>query len=76
MNRVGFDVHNLLHEPKDENYRELFQKARFALRHPVIVTHDGRVEPLNWESGPGDAHEYSGQKLPEEIYAYLYTTYA
>lgn len=71
MNRVGFDVHNLLHEPKDENYRELFQKARFALRHPVIVTHDGKVEPLNWESGPGDAHEYSGQKLPEEIYAYL-----
>ena len=71
MRRVGFDIHTLLHDSKDETYRELFQKAKFALRHPVIVTQDGKVEPLNWESGRGDAHEYSGQKLPEEVYAYL-----
>lgn len=71
LSRVGFEAHSLFHDPKDEYYRDLFHKARFALKHPVVITSDGKVEPQNWESGPGDAHEFTSRKLPEEIYGYL-----
>ena len=71
IGRAGYDANNLFRDAKDQGYQELFQKAQFAVKHPVVITSDGKVEPLNWESGPNDAHDFIGRKLPEEIYAYL-----
>ena len=56
LGRNTFDVLSLLHD--HEGYRDLYEKARFILKHPVVVTHDGKIEPLNWESGPGESNIY------------------
>ena len=70
LKSVNNDVDSLLrHKPDD--YHRLFYKARFALKHPVVLDKDGRVEPVDWRSGPSDAHEFIGQRLPEEIYFYM-----
>lgn len=71
VTRVGNDVFSLFHESKDDSYRTLFQKAQFSIRYPVVTVADGQVEPLNWQSGPSDAHEFIGQRLPVELYLYL-----
>ena len=70
LKTVNNDVDALLRH-KEGNYHTLFYKALFALKHPVILDREGRVEPLNWRSGPSDAHEFIGQRLPEEIYFHL-----
>ena len=71
MSRAGNDINTVLNDTKDDNYRILFHKARYALKHPVVITMDGKVEHQNWESGPSDSHEFTGQRLPEEMYFYL-----
>ena len=71
MTRFGFDGNATCLQAKDENYLELFHKARFALKHPVLLTSDGKVEPKNHKSAPHDIHLFVGQRLPEEIYYYL-----
>ena len=71
MARHNNDADAACHNAKDQSYHALFHKARFAVKHPVVITTDGKVEPLNWESGPSDAHEFIGQRLPEELYYYL-----
>ena len=70
LKSVNHDINAILRH-KDGNYHNLFYKARFALKHPVIFASDGKVEPLEWKTGPSDAHEFIGQRLPEEIYFYL-----
>lgn len=70
LSRVGYEVSNLFPNQKDEYY-DLWMKARCILKHPIIMTHDGKVEPLDWENAPGDSHYFNGQKLPEELYSYL-----
>lgn len=71
MNRIGLDTNTLLHNMKDESYRDSFLKARCVLRHPVALTEDGKIEPENWQSGPADIHAFIGQRLPDELYDYL-----
>lgn len=70
LKSVNNDVDSLLRH-KEGDWHKLFYKARFALKHPVVLQTGGKVEPLDWQSGPSDAHEFIGQRLPEEVFRYL-----
>ncbi|TKA73403.1 hypothetical protein B0A55_04286 [Friedmanniomyces simplex] len=56
---------------KDEEYLDAFRKARFAIKHPVYTTTDGTVETRDAAKAPGDVHQFTGQRLPDELYYYL-----
>ena len=68
---INFDIDAFL-RAKEETYHNLFYLARFALQYPGITTPAGDVQPQNWAEAPGDAHEWIGRKLPEELYFYLH----
>ncbi|POG64340.1 hypothetical protein GLOIN_2v1676459 [Rhizophagus irregularis DAOM 181602=DAOM 197198] len=37
----------------------------------MVLTDDGKIEPLNVENAPTDIHDVIGYRLPDEIYYYL-----
>jgi Temperature dependent protein affecting M2 dsRNA replication len=53
------------------NYLDRFRKAKMAIKHHVVVTREGKVEPFDIIHASGDIHEFIGQRLPEELYFYL-----
>jgi hypothetical protein len=53
------------------DYLDRFKRSRTAIRHGVIFTSDGKVEPLDPEHIPSDLYSIVGQRLPEELYFYL-----
>lgn len=53
------------------DYLDRYRRARLAVKHHVIMTDDGKVEPLEVEQAPSDIHEFIGQRLPEELYFYV-----
>lgn len=57
--------------PDQGAYLEKFKKARAAIRHHIVLTEEGKTEPLEFAESPGDVHEFIGQRLPEELYFYL-----
>ena len=52
-------------------YLEKYFRARAAVKHHVIMTEDGTVEPLDAIDAPSDVHEFIGQRFPDELYFYL-----
>ncbi|KAI6912685.1 hypothetical protein D0869_08702 [Hortaea werneckii] len=52
-------------------YLDSFRRAKYAIRHAVHLTHEGHVTPFAAEKLPNDAHDFVGQRLPEEVYYYL-----
>ncbi|KAI9860754.1 MAG: hypothetical protein M1813_005677 [Trichoglossum hirsutum] len=52
-------------------YLDKYKRGRLAVKHHVVFTEDGKVEPLDVEHAPFDVHEFIGQRLPEELYFYL-----
>jgi len=74
MGRTGHSV--CIHHQDDPvfqslNYLDRYRKARLAVKHHVVLTVDGRIEPLDVDHAPGDIHEFIGQRLPDELYFYL-----
>jgi hypothetical protein len=53
------------------DYLDRFRRVRLAIRHHVVLTSGGKVEPFDVQHAPGDMHEFIGQRLPEELYFYL-----
>jgi hypothetical protein len=53
------------------NYIEKYMKARLSVKHHVVMTKDGKVEPLNAESAPSDTHEFISYRVGEELYYYI-----
>ncbi|KAI9798257.1 MAG: hypothetical protein M1825_005390 [Sarcosagium campestre] len=53
------------------DYLDRYQRGRLAVKHHVILTDDGKVEPLDVDHAPWDVHEFIGQRLPEELYFYM-----
>lgn len=53
------------------DYLDHYRRARLAVKHHVILTDDGQVEPLDIDHAPSDVHEFIGLRLPEEVYFYL-----
>lgn len=70
LSRFGNDGHAACVHAKDEDYLELYRKAKAAVKHMVIVMADGDIKQLDYENAPGDLHEVIGQRLPEELLAY------
>ncbi|CAG8695863.1 30025_t:CDS:10, partial [Gigaspora margarita] len=53
------------------NYIETFCRTRCAIKFHMVLTDEGRVEPLNAETSPSDIHDVIGYRLPDEVYFYL-----
>jgi len=51
------------------NYHDLYRRAFMSVKHHVIMTADGTVEPLQ-PLAVDDAHAFIGHRLPDEIYFY------
>lgn len=64
---------NMEHDPMivESQYVDRFRRARLRVKHSVILTTDGKVEPMDPDNVPRDLHELVGQHLPDEIYYYL-----
>jgi len=56
---------------KRENYLDRYRRSRLAVKHQVVLTPDGKVEPFAAEQSPSDLNELIGQHLPDELYYYL-----
>ena len=56
---------------KEMRYADNFRKARLAVKHQPILTKAGKIEPVAENLLPNDAHEFIGQRLPDEIYYYM-----
>ena len=56
---------------QQSGYLDKYYRARAAVKHHVIMTDDGKVEPLELNEAPSDVHEFIGQRFPEELYFYL-----
>lgn len=56
---------------QNSGYLDKYYRARAAVKHHVIMTDDGKVEPLEVADAPSDVHEFIGQRFPEELYFYL-----
>lgn len=55
------------------NFLERFQKAYSAIQYQPAVKESGKVEPVTPEEDtPSDIHEFIGQRLPDELYFYVY----
>lgn len=54
-------------------YFERFQKAYAAIQYQPVFKDSGKAEPISAaEDTPSDIHEFIGQRLPDEIYFYIY----
>ena len=70
MKRANMDGHTACLQANDAEYLSLFRKARFAVKHMVVVKSDGAIEPLDKDNAPSDTHDFIGQRLPDELSAY------
>lgn len=53
------------------DYLDRYRRVRMAIKHHIVMTEDGQLEPLDAQNAPGDIHEFIGQRLPDEVYFYL-----
>ncbi|CAB4431514.1 unnamed protein product [Rhizophagus irregularis] len=53
------------------NYVDTYCRTRCAIKYHMVLTDDGKIEPLNVENAPTDIHDVIGYRLPDEIYYYL-----
>lgn len=56
---------------REMGYLDRYRRIRMSIKHHVIFTAAGKVEPLDSEHAPRDVHDFIGQRLPEELYFYL-----
>ena len=52
-------------------YADRYKKALMTIKHHVIVTPDGSVQPMDLDHAPGDVHAFVGQRLPDELFFYI-----
>lgn len=77
MKRLGVNGHGLCLHYQDEpamqalDYLDRYRKSFLAVKHHIVLSSDGRLEPLNKNDAPGDMHAFMGQRLPDELYFYL-----
>jgi hypothetical protein len=60
------DVANRMQE-----YTDLFRKAKMTVKHSVVIKVSGKTEALDLDHAPGAIHEFTGQRLPDELYMYF-----
>ncbi|KAK9451977.1 temperature dependent protein affecting M2 dsRNA replication-domain-containing protein [Limtongia smithiae] len=57
---------------KDVDYVEVYRRTFCAVKFHVIFTDKGHAEPITTDNAPNDIHEFISQRLPEELYMYLF----
>ena len=71
----GVSVYSFIekdHRNVDSDYLNRYKRSRLAVKHDIVLTLDGKVEPLAAEEIPNDLHDIIGQRLPDELYYYLF----
>ena len=53
------------------DYAARYKKAIMAIKHHVITTPDGSVQPMDLQNAPGEVHAFVGQRLPDELFFYI-----
>ncbi|KAK5939190.1 hypothetical protein PMZ80_008493 [Knufia obscura] len=53
------------------DYADRYKKAIMTIRHHVIMTPDGSVQPMDLQHAPGEVHAFVGQRLPDELFFYI-----
>ena len=53
------------------NYMDRYQRSKLIVKHGVVMTKDGKVEPFQDRALPGDAHAFLGHVIPDEILYYM-----
>lgn len=53
-----------------DSYLNIYRKAKAASHNMVVIQNGGEVKQMNFETSPSDAHDFVGQRLPDEIYNY------
>ena len=53
------------------DYLDRYRRSRLAVKHQLVLTQGGKVEPFDAANVPNDVHEVIGQRLPDELYYYL-----
>ncbi|KAI9733347.1 MAG: hypothetical protein M1834_003431 [Cirrosporium novae-zelandiae] len=78
MHSLGRNVTGLVNHYQDDpqlgnsQYLDKYRRAFMAVKHHVVMTADGKVEPFDVEHAPSDVHEFIGQRLPDELYFYVF----
>ena len=57
---------------QDLQYTDLYKRAFLTVKHHVFMDEEGRVAPMDPQHIPSDMHELIGQRLPEELYFYVF----
>lgn len=77
LNTVGRSVIQLCHHWREDpqvqalDYEDKYKKAVLSLKHHVVLDKEGKAIQLGSEYDAGDAHEFIGLRLPEELYFYI-----
>lgn len=53
------------------NYVERYYKACSSIKQHVIMRPDGAIATLDTPNAPFDVHAFMGQRLPDELFAYM-----
>lgn len=70
MNRANQEGILACQQAKDEDYLDIFRKAKFAVKHMPVHYANGDIKPLELESAPQDTHEFIGTHPSDELMAY------
>jgi Temperature dependent protein affecting M2 dsRNA replication len=74
---AGKSVIQLCHQYRDDpqvqalDYEDRYKRAVLSLRHHVVLDKEGKAILMGSEYDAGDAHEFIGLRLPEELYFYI-----
>ncbi|ORZ33079.1 hypothetical protein BCR44DRAFT_1515036 [Catenaria anguillulae PL171] len=71
--QTGISLVTRLGEPNDakQRYMDDYARIRCAVRHHLVLSLAGAVEPLNKEAAPIDLHDVFGHRLPAHVYWHL-----
>lgn len=56
---------------KELDYLDNYRRVVTSVKHHIIITKDGDIEPMDKDRAPSDVHDCVGQRLPEELNMYL-----
>lgn len=77
LNTVGRSVIQLCHHWREDpqvhalDFEDKYKRAVLSLKHHVVLDKEGKATLMGAEYDAGDAHEFIGLRLPEELYFYI-----
>jgi hypothetical protein len=77
LNTAGRSVIQLCNHYRDDpqvqalDYEDKYKRAVLSLKHHVVLDKEGKAILMGSEYDAGDAHEFIGLRLPEELYFYI-----